>query len=182
MKPVAPLFQNQQTALLVAVEIREADRVISDKAGNRSARSAMSLGARFSSTRSFKQRDPVRNTGEELVHRLKVFLFQIREISQYLVFRHSGRQIGGEIVDCEAQPTNTRLSAHFARFNSNTRVQASHRICYFYDISQGGTLTFLAGGSVRSRSKDRKGGRRSQCCHPYGCGLVLPVPSRRSRM
>ena len=44
-----------------------------------------SLGARFSSTRSFKHRDPFRNAGEEFVNRLEIFLLQIRKVSQNLV-------------------------------------------------------------------------------------------------
>src|ERR1035437_3059935 len=78
--------------------------------GNRSARSAASSGARFSSTRSFKSRDPVWNTGEELVHRLEVFLLQVGEVLQNLFLGHSGCEVRCEIVDREAQATNAGLA------------------------------------------------------------------------
>src|SRR5258708_1355450 len=88
----------------------------------RLATSPACLGARFSSTRSFNNRDPFRNTGEEFVHRLEVFLLQIREVSQDLILGHSGCQVRCEVVDREAQAANAGLATHFARFDCNAWV------------------------------------------------------------
>src|SRR5579859_105999 len=74
--------------------------------GNRSARSWISRGGRFSSTRSFKNGNPLWNAGEELVDCLKIFLFQIWEIFQDLVLGHARGEIRCQIVHGEAQATN----------------------------------------------------------------------------
>lgn len=55
----------------------------------------------FSSASSFKNRNPFRNAGEELVHRLEVFLLEIRKFLQDLLLGHSGSQIRGKVVDRE---------------------------------------------------------------------------------
>src|SRR5260370_25211065 len=75
------------------------------------------IGARFSSTRSFKHRDPFWNAGEKFVDRLEVFLLQVREISQNLILCHSGCQVRCEIIYRKTQATNARLATHFAGFN-----------------------------------------------------------------
>jgi hypothetical protein len=68
-----------------------------------------SRGGRFSSTSSFKNRYPIWNAREELVHSLEVFLFQIWELRKDLFLRHARSQVGRKVVDGEAQAANTIL-------------------------------------------------------------------------
>jgi len=76
---------------------------------------------------SFNKSYPLRNAREEFIHSVKVFLFQIRELHQDLVLRHSRRQIGRKIVNCKAQTANARLAAHLSGIYRNPWVQFSHR-------------------------------------------------------
>lgn len=69
-----------------------------------------SLGARFSSMRSFNHRDPFRDAGEEFVYGSEIFLFKIWKVSQDLVLGHSGCEIRSEIVDRKARASNARLA------------------------------------------------------------------------
>src|SRR5208282_3491505 len=85
-------------------------------------------GGRFSSTRSFKNGDPFRNAGEELVDRLEVFFFEVRELFQNLVLSHSGGQIRCQIVDGEAEVANAGLTSHLSGFYRDARIQSGHRL------------------------------------------------------
>jgi hypothetical protein len=67
-------------------------------------------GRRFSSTRSFKDRDPFRDTGKELVNGLEVFLFEVGELAENLFLGHSRGKVGSQIVDAEAQAADAGLS------------------------------------------------------------------------
>jgi len=90
--------------------------------GKRSDRLWTSRGGRFSSTRSFKDGDPFRDAGEELVDGLEVFLFEVGEVSEDLLLGHAGGEVGGQIVDAEAEAADAGLPAHLAGFDGDSWV------------------------------------------------------------
>ncbi len=96
------------------------------ESGKRSAKSWTSRGGRFSSTRSFKDRYPLRDAGEELVNGLEVFLFEVGELAEDLLLGHSGGEVRSQIVDAEAQAADAGLSSHLAGFDRDSRVQSVH--------------------------------------------------------
>ena len=60
-----------------------------------------------------RRADPFGDPGEEFVHSSEVFFFQVWEVFQNLIFRHSVCEIRCKIVDREAQAANAGLAPLF---------------------------------------------------------------------
>ena len=54
-----------------------------------------------------------------------VALFKVWKVPQYLLFGHSGCQIGSDIIDGKPKAAYARLAAYFAGFNSDARIQVA---------------------------------------------------------